>query len=466
MDKTIKRLIWLYVILLIFEGSLRKWLLPSLANPLLIIRDPVALAIYVAAFFTGRFPFNGFVIFSGLFALVTIGASFVAGQTNVLVMLYGVRTDFFHLPLIWIFATVMKRKDIDRLANFLLLIAIPTALLMVAQYKASPLAFINRGIGADEGGQLSGAEGRIRPPGFFSFITGPQLYLPLVAALFLHQVSQHRKLWWPLLVGCGLAILISLPVSISRTVVLGAGIVVIMFIITLPLTGSASFGGILRAGLGLGVLTIGASFLPIFQQGVATFMVRWQTAAASSDGDAWGSIFARIFGLISVPLGNAMRAPFFGFGIGVGSNVGARLLQGQMGFLLAEDEWSKVYLELGPALGGLFIGFRIFIAGYLGWRAFRVLLERNDNLPILLFSACAVAIAQMQWAPPTILGFAVVGGGLTLAAIEHPMDEEDEEEEDDEDSDESTDDEEESEDDESEPQPHRRNVHPSGAGHD
>ena len=62
MEKLIKALIWLYVVLLVIEGALRKWVLPSLSDPLLIIRDPVAMGIYVLAFMSGRFPLNGFVL--------------------------------------------------------------------------------------------------------------------------------------------------------------------------------------------------------------------------------------------------------------------------------------------------------------------------------------------------------------------------------------------------------------------
>ena len=37
--KRIKQMIWLYFFLLIFEGALRKWFLPFLATPLLVVRD-------------------------------------------------------------------------------------------------------------------------------------------------------------------------------------------------------------------------------------------------------------------------------------------------------------------------------------------------------------------------------------------------------------------------------------------
>ena len=37
--ENLKRLIWVYFILLVFEGALRKWFLPGLSTPLLIVRD-------------------------------------------------------------------------------------------------------------------------------------------------------------------------------------------------------------------------------------------------------------------------------------------------------------------------------------------------------------------------------------------------------------------------------------------
>jgi hypothetical protein len=286
---------------------------------------------------------------------------------------------------------------------------------------------INRGIGGDEGGQIFGAMGRIRPPGFFSFITGPQAFFPLVAAFFLHQASGSRRLWWPVLIACGLAILISLPVSISRTAMLATGIVAIVFVLTMPRAG-IGFGSKFSTAITLGAVAIAVSFLPIFGEAREVFMSRWETASIGNDGDAWGSIFGRILGGFTQPFHWASVAPFFGHGIGVGSNVGARLLSGTVGFLLAEDEWGKIFLELGPVLGGAFILLRISIAVNLGWKALGALFQHRDNLPILLVSATAIPIMMNQWAPPTLLGFAVVGGGLILGSLNYETDEDDIEE--------------------------------------
>ena len=427
MVRNLKGMIWAYVILLIFEGSLRKWVLPSYADALLVIRDPLALAIYVMASMSGRFPLNGYVIATFALAVASAGASVFAGQTNLLVTLYGLRINYFHLPLIWVMGEVLDRRDVERIGSFLLLIAIPMTVLMVLQFKSPMDAPINRGVGNDEGGQIFGADGfGIRPPGFFSFITGPQLFYPLVAAFFFYQVGAKRRLTWPILSACGLAILIALPVSISRTVMLATGVVAIAFVMTLPFHRS-KIGSLPQIALIMGLVAAGVSFLPVFREARDVFMMRWDTAAISSNGDAWSGIFGRLFVGFTQPFVVASQVPFFGNGIGVGSNVGARLLQGRVGFMLAEDEWSKVFLELGPALGAAFILLRVMIAVHLGRLALRSLLESRDNLPTLLFAACAVAIVQNQWALPTILGFAVVGAGLLVAASKSPDVEEPEE---------------------------------------
>jgi len=366
------------------------------------------------------------VIATAALAIASAGASIVGGQSNPLVIAYGIRINYLHLPLIWIMANVLTRKDVERLGCFLLLVAIPMTLVMIMQFQSPMNAPINRGIGGGEGGQIFGAMGRIRPPGFFSFITGPQVFYPLVAAFFLHQATANRRLWWPVLIACGLAVIVALPVSISRTAMLATAIVGGVFVLSMSRAG-IGLGSKFKTILTLGVVAVGVSFLPIFDEARTVFLSRWVTAAGGEDRDAWGGIIGRVLGGFTQPFYWASMAPFFGYGIGVGSNVGARLLSGRMGFLLAEDEWGKIFLELGPVIGGAFIAFRVFLVLHLGFKSLNALFQHRDNLPILLFSAAAIPIALNQWAPPTLLGFAVVGGGLVLASLNEDSDEDDEE---------------------------------------
>jgi len=66
----IKIAIWAYVLLWIFEGALRKWILPSLSTPLLIVRDPIAIYIILKAFHLKVKFMNPYVVLSAIFTLI------------------------------------------------------------------------------------------------------------------------------------------------------------------------------------------------------------------------------------------------------------------------------------------------------------------------------------------------------------------------------------------------------------
>jgi hypothetical protein len=419
--KAIKFLLWVYLVLLIVEGSLRKWFLPGLADPLLVIRDPVVMLIYGLALTRGLFPSNLFVLATGALAVFSVLLSVFAGQTNLLVTAYGLRVNYLHLPLIWVMGAVLNRRDVERIGVFFLLVAIPMTWVMVMQFKAPMDAWINRGVGGEETGQIFGADGRIRPPGLFSFISGPQLFYPLCVAFFFDQLSRPKRMPWYLLLPCGLALAIALPVSISRTVMVGALVVAVVFVISLPFTSSRA-SALVKPMLLLAVLGIALSQLPIFKEGSSVFMMRWEQAAHENDGKGWGNVLDRSVAAFTNVLYFVEQAPFFGHGIGMGSNVGARLTSGGVGFLLAEEEWGKVLLELGPVLGMAFILLRVVLSAQLGLLSWQALREQRNALPLLIWSALMIAILQGQWGPPTVLGFAVIGGGLILGAM-NPVEE-------------------------------------------
>jgi len=449
--------IWLYIILLFFEGALRKWAFPGWSQPLLIVRDPVLLLIYGLALMSGIVPRSRFMIFLAALALASLCGSYLAGQNNLWVTLFGLRSNYLHVPLIWVMAEALKRKDVEKIGSFILIVVIPMTILMVIQFKSPIGTWINRGIGDDDLGQIYGASGHIRPPGFFTFITGPMVFFPLAMAFFLYQVSMVKHgFWWWLLVlwPCGAGIVLAIPISISRGTMIATLFVLAVFLTCLV------FGGVthrlkrlplkILGRLSLAVILIGGclAFTPLFKDAKEVFMDRWDTAAAESEGDAVGSLVSRITSAFSQPIDTIERTPTFGYGIGVGTNVGARLLSGRTGFLLAEDEWGRVIMELGPMLGVAFIVFRVCLTAYLGLIAFRALRQNNDLMPMLIFSAVAWIIMMNQWGQATQLGFAVAGGGLLLAAVNRDDDEEEdnETEEDDDDAEEDEDDSEDEED--------------------
>ena len=231
----IRWLIWTYFWLLIIEGALRKWVLPDLSNPLLIVRDPVLLLIYLLCFRARVFPWNAWVIslvvvaaFCALTTFINLWAYLpplrIAGVTA-----YGVHADFFHLPLIFVMASVLRFEDVKKFGWWTLVLLIPMTLLLVAQFRAAPDAFVNRTAGG-EGEMMMSALGKVRTAGPFSFVTGVVSYFALATGYLIWAVLRPGiyKNW--LLSAAGVALVIGIAVSGSRSVV-GACVVVIAMLL-------------------------------------------------------------------------------------------------------------------------------------------------------------------------------------------------------------------------------------------
>jgi hypothetical protein len=213
--RLLRNLIWLYLILWLIEGGLRRWFLPGLASPLLLVRDPLVLAIYWIAASSSLFPFNGFFTWGLVLAVLSMVNAMVVGHGNFLVALYGARCDFLHVPLIFVMARVLRKADLINLGKVALLISVPYTMLMVAQFYQPQDAWVNRGLaGSLEGAGFDGALDRFRPPGTFSFITGPSLLYPLFTAFWFALLLSRKLPSW-LMIAAGGAILVSIPTSFS-----------------------------------------------------------------------------------------------------------------------------------------------------------------------------------------------------------------------------------------------------------
>src|SRR5436309_10343679 len=224
--KAVRAMIWVYLVLLLFEGALRKWALPSLSDPLLVVRDPVVIAIYFFAIRAHVFPWNGYVVLLAIIGILSALVSVVILydyfpiKVILLVAGYGFRSDFLHLPLIFVIAETLDLEDVKKIGRWTLLLVIPMAVLMIIQFKASPDSFINKTVGLGEGQQLATAGGKIRPPATFSFISGPVFYLSAAAAFLIYGgLSQGVYKGW-LVLASSAAVLAAVTVSGSRSCVL------------------------------------------------------------------------------------------------------------------------------------------------------------------------------------------------------------------------------------------------------
>src|SRR3984893_8164039 len=412
--------IWIYMVLLIIEGALRKWTLPSLSDPLLLIRDPVALAIYYFALRARIFPNNIwlllFVIFgipSALLTLVTL-YSYFPFKAIVLTAIYGLRSNFLYLPLIFVMASALNLEDVKKVGRWTLILMIPMAVLMALQFQSSPDSFINKTVGVGEGLQLTTSGGKIRPPGTFSFISGPIFYLSTAAAFLIYGVLNKGvyKRW--LLLASAAGLLVGVTVSGSRACVLAVLLVVGAFLVILVVRPSAvnKVGGTLLALVIVGLI---ASRLPFFKEGLTVLSDRFMDSAEVAETSVVGGLIERMIHEFTEPLSYFSKIPLTGYGLGLGTAGGARFLTGQGTILLTENEWGRIIAESGPILGLAFIVWRVALAGKLFGASLRAL-KLGEVLPGSLHNCAFFAVLNGQLGQPTTLGFAVVLAGLCLAA--------------------------------------------------
>lgn len=412
--QNLKRLLWFYFWLLIFEGALRKWILPSLSTPLLLVRDPVVLLIYAMAAANGIFPRNGFIRWTFVLALLSFLASF-AGIGTLKVTLYGLRTNFLHLPLIFLIPKIFDMEDVKKVGRWLLILSVPMALLAAQQFRSSPDARINAGAGGEIGAQLTAAFGKIRPSGLFSFVTGMVSYLSLVAAyLFWHFLD--GKIYGRVLVMVSVpAMVLSIGVSGSRSAVASVALVLLMAVFVCVRRGKAS-AAFLKYAFAIYLVYAGLSFFAFFREGLLVQRARFEGGGGIHEG-----LIERFFGELVASVEAGSTAPLLGLGLGLGTNAGAGLAKGARQFLLSEGEWGRLILESGPILGGAFIVLRFGILAHL-WKMGLKKLRSGSSLSLLLLGATGLDLVTGQTSQPTALGFIVFGGGLCLAAAREDED--------------------------------------------
>ncbi len=414
----LRQLIWLYFWLLIFEGALRRWVLPSLATPLLLVREPVAIAILVLAAKGGllqNLPL--YALGAGITAASMLLTMLVAHR-DLTVALYGARIMLLHAPLIFVIARVFQLPDVLRMGRACAVIGLPMTLLIAAQFFLPQSHFLNIGIGGEGTAGFGSNTERFRPPGTFSFTLGLTQFFSALGAMLIAftALGRYTRTWW--WASATVAIVVSVPLSMSR------GLLFHLMVTggTVAAAGALNIRLAPRIVLGafaIGALAWAATFIPAFGSAMEAFTTRWSSANDEGGGMVAGVFVDRFLGGLWSALTGAHTLPFVGLGLGLGTNVGAALRTGQRDFLVAEGEWLRIVGEMGPLLGLALIAVRVAIAVGILQHALRSW-RRLNPVPLILASVAVLWIAQGDWAQPTSLGFSVLLGGLSLAATRLP----------------------------------------------
>ena len=354
----------------------------------------------------------------GIFALIT---ALIFGHGNLPIGIFGARILILQFPVIFVIGKIFSREDVIKMGKMILWISIPMIILISLQFYSPQSAWVNRGVGGDmEGSGFSGAMGYFRPSGTFSFTTGNTMFFSLLTCFVLFFWISMAKINRMLLIAATIALFIAVPFSISRSllfqVVIGTA-----FAVLASFKNPKIAGRIIGAGVASFVILVILSNTSFFQTSTEVFTSRFETAS-TVEGGLQGTLVDRYIGnlLSAVDGSSAEKVPFFGHGIGLGTNVASFLLTGGRNFLIAEDEWLRLVGEMGFLMGLGVILIRLGVCAEFAIESYQRL-KLGDFLPWMLLSFCLLIVPQGQWAQPTALGFAVLIGGLLLASLNKPL---------------------------------------------
>jgi hypothetical protein len=367
------------------------------------------------AYRKGYLKINGYLLTIWFITLVSFCAAILFCHGNLLVSLFGVRTLALHFSVIFVIGQVTSREDVLKIGITTLWLTIPMTLLMGLQFYSPQSSWVNIGVGGDiEGAGFSGAMGYFRPPGTFSFITGLVFFYSISTSFVLYFLIDGEQINKILLTLSTVCIIVAIPMSISRTLLFQVLLSVFFFVI-IALQRRKLFLKIIFFLGALIILLLIMNKLSFFQNINEVFISRFESAS-DSEGGIKGTVIDRFLGSFLLGFNNDEILPFWGFGLGIGTNAGAALLTGDRRFLVAEEEWARIIGEMGLIMGLLFLIVRTTFIVNLLIRSFKAI--KNENiLPWMLLSSGFMLILRGQWAQPNTLGFATLLGGLIIGSL-------------------------------------------------
>ena len=412
----LKKLFWLYFLLLIFEGALRKWVAPQLSAPLLVIRDPVSILIIWEAYRTRKWPTRWSLlitvlamVFLGLFSLQT-----ALGDSPFLVGLYGLRSYLLPFPVIFIMGENLDDEDLLNLGRCTLWLLLPICLLAVGQYLAPADSFLNRGAytGAKQIGYIG--EG-VRASGTFSLAIGLVQFATLAGIfIFYGMVRENLAKKW-LIWASTFALIVTVPTTGQRTLVVQLAAVLVCIAIS-AMMGISQFTKVIRVVIPVVILFGLASFLPVFKDAMQSMGDRFTMGAAAEGGTEQSSFYDRTITPATSAIEAAIDTPNkLGVGLGRGAMAVEVFMTGYTQFVTGEYEFSRELMEMGPFVGGAFALFKLFLAILIFVQAFACARDRHP-LALLLYPLVFGTLFYGVLEQPTEQGFVVISVALCIAA--------------------------------------------------
>lgn len=217
---------WAALILMIYEGALRKWFLPQFQQPIYFAKDALFLGAYFGYFVGSRWlrdrnPFhrhvgNGIFVF---YALLCFSQLLNPRLPNIFVGLYGLQSYIMYVPLMYMVPELLPDERALRrfVIGLMMTAAVPLALGII-QFNLPPTHYLNHYVWSDQGIATFGPEDNlVRVTSTFSYISGYASYLSALAVLLLALALMERARWLRFVLVAGVAaVMVNLLMTGSR----------------------------------------------------------------------------------------------------------------------------------------------------------------------------------------------------------------------------------------------------------
>jgi hypothetical protein len=306
----LRALIAAFMMLIVVEGAIRKWLLPEYSTQIFAIKDLVLFGTFVLylASRPARIPRVGSLVVWVFWALLVTAYAAIGGFS--IENLIGLRYYLAPLPLLLIIPEAIKRpEDLERVAAAAVIIAIPIGILGIIQYFSPTDSILNTyAWSTDELATTFGtgdnlAPDRPRVTGTFSYITTYTAFLSAVWVFAWIVLLHSAKTWLKFVAAASLVLLgFNMAMTGSRSLLLVGAVSAAPFAWSFVRKLGNFKSQFLFFAIALASGYIGNSVFEPF----AMTLQRGDTEEA----------FERVFGAIFAPYATLATVETFGSGIG------------------------------------------------------------------------------------------------------------------------------------------------------
>ncbi|MCS3940524.1 hypothetical protein GGP84_003176 [Salinibacter ruber] len=384
-----KKLVGLFFLLVIVDGALRKWVLPSFETALLLLKDVVLWGGFLS-YAWSRDPFElprplrstWVPLFLVAYISVVLLQAFNLRQPSLMVSAIGVKAHLAYLPLVVLLPPIIAQATEEQVVKFTSAYAafvyIPILALCVYQFFQPATAWVNQYV--REMATVAKVQEYVRVTGTFSYIGSLTPYLKfngyLGGAILLAGVQWSRRRLTILggVILAGTAVV--LPMAGGRgPVLLVIGGLVALFLIVRS-----------QKGTRLKILSVTLLFAVVVGQGVGgnALLEGWDALIERAERAGTEEAERRTVGLLLAPIEQAEEAGLFGYGVGTNHQAATRFVaaSGWEGRLNVENGVQRIIMELGLLGWGILMALKTALL-YIAFRAVR----RSQSPVELIISA-------------------------------------------------------------------------------